>query len=387
MASATKRGQGKWLGRYRGPDGRERTKMFPTKGEARAWAEAQEARMRRGEWSDPSMARITVREWAPIWQATLAVKPKTAHSYDSLLRTCVLPRWGSVRLDQITLAEVRTWVAGMTGQDGEPLSPSRVRQAHHVLKAMLDLAVEDGRLIRNPAKPTSGKLKHMLPKVATAKPHRYLSHSQLIALSEHAGEHKALILVMGYCGLRWGEVSALQVRDLDLLARRLHVRRSVSDVGGVLMFSTTKTHETRAVPFPQSLAPLLEAQINGRGPDDPLFPAPHGNFLHPRNFRTRVFDKAVKDAGLPFITPHDLRHTAASLAVASGATVKAVQKMLGHASAAMTLDVYAGLFDDELDSVAERLEMGVSAARADYLRTADAASAPIAHLSGAGNAV
>lgn len=370
MASATKRAPGKWLGRYRGPDSRERTKTFPTKGEALAWAQEQERRMRRGEWSDPTLSKVTVAEWAKVWQSTLAVKPKTAHSYDSLLRNCVLPRWGSTRLDQITLADVRTWVAGMTGRNGQPLSPSRVRQAHHVLKALLDLAVEDGRLPRNPAKPTAGKLKHMLPKVAKTKPHRYLTHGQLIALSEHAGEHKALILVMGYCGLRWGEVSALRVRDLDLLARRLHVRRSVSDVGGRLVFSTTKSHETRAVPFPATLAPMLEAAIDGRGPDDPLFPAPQGGYLHPRNFRYRVFDRAVEAAGLPFITPHDLRHTAASLAVASGASVKAVQKMLGHASAAMTLDVYAGLFDDELDSVAERLEQGASAARADYLRTA-----------------
>jgi integrase len=69
-----------------------------------------------------------------------------------------------------------------------------------------------------------------------------------------------------------------------------------------------------------------------------------------------VFDKAAEDAGLAGLTPHELRHTAASLAVSAGANVKAVQRMLGHASAAMTLDVYSGLFDDDLDSVAARLD-------------------------------
>jgi integrase len=72
---------------------------------------------------------------------------------------------------------------------------------------------------------------------------------------------------------------------------------------------------------------------------------------------------------VPGLTPHDLRHTAASLAVQAGANVKAVQRMLGHASAAMTLDVYAGLFGDDLDAVAERLDEAAANARADYLRT------------------
>ena len=72
---------------------------------------------------------------------------------------------------------------------------------------------------------------------------------------------------------------------------------------------------------------------------------------------------------MPGLTPHDLRHTAASQAVQAGANVTAVQRMLGHASAAMTLDVYAGLFNDDLDAVADRLDAAAAAARADTLRT------------------
>ena len=87
------------------------------------------------------------------------------------------------------------------------------------------------------------------------------------------------------------------------------------------------------------------------------------------NFRSRVFVPAAERIGVPGLTPHDLRHTAASLAVQAGANVKAVQRMLGHASAAMTLDVYAGLFGDDLDAVADRLDAAAAAARADSLRT------------------
>jgi integrase len=84
--------------------------------------------------------------------------------------------------------------------------------------------------------------------------------------------------------------------------------------------------------------------------------------LRERNFRRRSFDRAVRAAGLEPLTPHDLRHTAVSLAISAGANVKSVQRMLGHASAAMTLDVYADLFDDDLGAVADRLDAARDAA-------------------------
>jgi integrase len=93
------------------------------------------------------------------------------------------------------------------------------------------------------------------------------------------------------------------------------------------------------------------------------------------NFRRRVFDRAAELVGLAGLKPHELRHTAASLAVAEGANVKAVQRMLGHASAAMTLDVYADLFEDDLDQVADRLDRAATRAGADSMRTGDAGPA------------
>ena len=108
----------------------------------------------------------------------------------------------------------------------------------------------------------------------------------------------------------------------------------------------------------------------GKDPDELVFTSPHGTPLRNHNFRARVFAPAARSIGLAGLTPHDLRHTAASLAVQAGANVKAVQRMLGHASAAMTLDIYAGLFGDDLDAVAERLDEAAARARADSLRTA-----------------
>jgi integrase len=98
------------------------------------------------------------------------------------------------------------------------------------------------------------------------------------------------------------------------------------------------------------------SEISDKAPDDLVFTTWRGKPLRNLNFRRDVFDRAADDAGLHGLTPHELRHTAASLAVSAGANVKAIQKMLGHASAAMTLDVYSGLFDDDLDGVAARLD-------------------------------
>ncbi len=94
----------------------------------------------------------------------------------------------------------------------------------------------------------------------------------------------------------------------------------------------------------------------GNARDEYVFTSPTGSVLRLMNFRRRCFARAAVVAGLEGLTPHELRHTAASLVVGAGANVKSVQRMLGHASAAMTLDVYSGLFDDDLDAVAERLD-------------------------------
>ncbi|WP_311966377.1 tyrosine-type recombinase/integrase [Arsenicicoccus cauae] len=139
------------------------------------------------------------------------------------------------------------------------------------------------------------------------------------------------------------------------------LRRSVSVVGSRLVWTTPKTHQVRSVPVPPALMRHVEEQCRGKGPEELVFTSPRGGPLRLNNWRRRVFDPAVERAGLVDLTPHDLRHTAASLAIASGANVKAVQQMRGHTSAAMTLDVYAGVFPDDLDAVGRSLDALVPA--------------------------
>lgn len=132
------------------------------------------------------------------------------------------------------------------------------------------------------------------------------------------------------------------------------------------MLSTPKTHERRSVPFPAVLADELAALMVGKDRNALVFTDMRGGVLRNSNWRARVFAPAVaacqkSDDSFPSITPHDLRHSAASLAISAGANVKAVQRMLGHAKASMTLDVYAYLFDTDLDAVAVELDAAIRA--------------------------
>ncbi|WP_372433876.1 tyrosine-type recombinase/integrase [Micromonospora coerulea] len=304
--------------------------------------------------------RPGVGDWAAQWFANqVQLKPSTRQRYASLLRIQVLPVWERVPLSAVTHADVGEWVRRMT-QAG--LAPSTVRQAHRVSSLLLALAVRDGRLTRNVAAGVR------LPRVGRADK-VFLTHAQVGELAAAAEPYGLIIRVLAYTGLRWGELAALRVRRVDLVKRRLLVAESVTEVNGRAVFGTPKTHQRRSVPLPRFLVEPIAAQVAGRPGDELVFTSPAGDVLRNNNFRRRVFDRAAESVGLAGLTPHELRHTAASLAVAEGANVKAVQRMLGHASAAMTLDVYADLFEDDLDQVADRLDRAAGRAAADSVRT------------------
>ncbi len=196
----------------------------------------------------------------------------------------------------------------------------------------------------------------------------YLTHRQVNGLIGEVEDAVAatVILFLTYTGLRWGEMAALKIGSFDMLRRRVTVTEAVAEVRGRLVWDTPKSHERRSVPFPAFLAPPLAALMEGKGRDDLMFAGAKGAVLRVSTFRPRVFAPAVArcqtiDRDFPSVTPHDLRHTAASLAISAGANVKAVQTMLGHKSAAMTLDTYSDLFPDDLDAVAARLDEAVRA--------------------------
>jgi integrase len=358
-------GKGKrWRARFVDDEGREHAKSFTRKTDAQKWLDAEvTAKFATGTYVAPTAGRLTVADVYQSWfPAQSHISAKTVASRRSAWTSRVEPKWGDTLVIDVRTAAIRAWIAAMVAEGaGTPI----IENAFGVLRQVLGAAVEDRRIPRNPCEGVR------LPKRKHAD-RGYLSHEQVAALASAVERQGEVVRFLAYTGLRWGEMAALRVQDFDMLRRRVNVSRSVTESGG-LVWSTPKTWERRSVPFPAVLCNELAALMVGKGCDDLVFTDLRGGVLRNSNWRARVFRPAVAkcqatDEAFPTITPHDLRHTAASLAVSVNANVKAVQRMLGHAKASMTLDIYADLFDEDLDDVADRLDAAIQFT-ADGLRT------------------
>ncbi|MDF3280441.1 tyrosine-type recombinase/integrase [Gordonia sp. N1V] len=337
----------RWEVRYRKPTGQQtRKRGFASKAAATAYLHQVETDKAAGTYVDPSRGRVTVTEWATLWldgKANIATSTKSR--YQSIIDTWITPTFGSTAVSSVRHIDVQAWVSG------QDCSAASVVKNHRVLSQILELAVRDQRIPSNPARGVN------LPRVKHAK-RRYLTAAQVEELATAAEGWRPLVLLLAYTGLRWGEMAALQVADVDMLRRRLHVARAVTVVDGRFVWGEPKDHEQRWVPIPKSVAAELANHMAGKRRDDLVFKGERsGGPLRVKAARESWFDDAVVAAKCPDgLTPHELRHTAASLAISAGASVLAVQRMLGHAKASMTLDVYSDLFDDDLDSVATALD-------------------------------
>lgn len=126
----------------------------------------------------------------------------------------------------------------------------------------------------------------------------------------------------------------------------MRVEGAATEVRGRLVFGAPKSYEARTVIVPRFVIDAVQPRLEGKDEDARVFTAPRGGPVRLNNFRRRVFGPAAERIGTPGLVPHDVRDTAASLAISSGASIKAVQTMLAHASAKMTLDVYGSLFEE-----------------------------------------
>lgn len=338
--------------RYRRPDHTAAEKRgFTTMSDAQLYLSMVTVSKSKGEYIDPKASRVPVRMFSDSWlrpkQPPMS-KPSYYMTLERAWKNHVDPVWGEREIWSIRRSEVQDWVSDLATQKSRTV----VVRALGVLAGILDVAIDDRRLVNNPAR----RIRN-LPRNGPGKRRVYLTHDQVATLAA-CSAHPTLILTLAYAGLRWGEVTALRVRSVNRLRRRFVIEENAVTIGYEIHVGTPKTHKNRSVPYPERLTPMIEKACAGKGPEGLLS---GDGVSHMRNSGAQGwFANAVKraqavDPSIPRLTPHDLRHTAASLAISSGANVKAVQRMLGHASAAMTLDTYADLFDDDLDAVAARL--------------------------------
>jgi integrase len=335
-----------YLARYRPPgSSRKVSKSFSRRQDARDWLTTVENSKITGAYVDPNRSKVTVGTWADEWlESKLDLAPKTRDRYAGIIREHIRPRWGALQLSEVTHGEVQRWLSRLQ------VAPATVKKVHRVLSMILAYAVKDGRLAVNPAAGVS------LPRVRQAEK-RYLTHEQVAELAEAVGPgYRLVVQFLAYTGLRWGEMAALRVHRIDFLRRRVLVAESVTTTKGGLVWGDTKGHERREVPLPRFLLEDLAQHVAGKSADDLVFTGLRGNPLRSQIFQRATLNQACEQAGIARLTPHELRHTAASLAIASGADIKVVQQMLGHKSATMTLDQYGHLFGDRLDVVADAMD-------------------------------
>lgn len=316
--------------------------------------------------------------------APLKRRAGTVAHYREMLRRYVRPALGAHRLDQLSPRDVQRLVADLE-RDGMPkgatqievrrgkrrkpgpLSPQTIRYAHAVLSAALEQAVRSQLIASNPARGVE------LPKRATDRRMRALTIDEAARLRAAASGDRleALFLLLIGTGLRPGEALALRWTDLDLDAGRLRVERSLGRrrKGEPWRFEAPKTAGSRrTVPLPATIVRALRANRAAQaverlaagacyGDLDLAFATPLGGPLAGGTIVRRHFKPMLTRAGLPAtVRLYDLRHSAATHMLAGGASVRAVADRLGHASAKMTLDVYAHALPAQIDETTAILE-------------------------------
>lgn len=355
FGSVRKLGSGRWQVRYSDPvTGRLRPapQTFTTKTEAGRWLAVLEADMLRGNWIDPAAAQMPFAELAERWYATkIHLRESTKAQYRYLLNKHILPFFGDRAIGSITVLDIQTWLADRHANGR--LCANSVAKTYKLLRMVMDVAVEAGLILRSPCR-IKGAGTERLPEMQAATPEQVAAIASVVD-----PRWQGLVLMAAYSGLRWGELAGLRQKYLDPLHKKVRVVDQLLEVNGHLSFAPPKTSAgTRTVALPQFLFEVMIEHValySPPGPESLVFVMPEGTPLRRENFRRRVWYPAVKAVGMEGFRFHDLRHTNATLAAASGAPLVALMSRLGHTSAPAALR-YQHKVDGQDEAVAKFLE-------------------------------
>lgn len=343
---------GHYRARYIGPDGRryKAPTTFLNKGDARAWLALQQADIIRKAWTPPDAAqkidnRLTFRAYAKTWLADRRVKGeplkvRTREHYAWLLDEHLLPTFGGMPIASITADHVRAWHTRMGRA-----TPTARSHAYGLLNAIMNTAVSDGKVVLSPCVIRGAGTSRRVHKIRPA------TLGELATLTEAMpAPYQAMILLASWCALRFGELTELRRKDIELTAHTehdddgnptvihegvVHVERAVVRAGEGFEVGDPKSDAgIRDVAIPPHLVPVLQAHLDthvGAGGEALLFPAKHGGHLAPGTLYRRFYT-ARTAAGRPDLRFHDLRHSGAVLAAQTGATLAELMARLGHST-------------------------------------------------------
>jgi integrase len=330
FGSIRKLPSGRYQARHLGPDGliRPAPQTFERKRDAELWLSQTEADLARGAWTDPEAGRVRLGDFADAWLAERTnLSETTRERYASSLKLQIRPQLGHLSLREITDATIRRWRKDLLDAG---VGASSVAKAYRLLRAVLNTAVEDELIRRNPC-----RIKAAGNDGSPERP--VLDVAQVLAAARAVPDrYRALVVLATFTSLRFGELAALQRGNIDTANALVHVRRAQIELSdGRLLIKSPKTEAgKRSVSIPAAVLPDLEAHLTRYalpGPEGRVFTATGGTPLRRQNFR-RVWVKALAAADLPPVHFHDLRHTGNTLAAAGGASLRELMARMGHAS-------------------------------------------------------
>jgi integrase len=347
-----KRPNGKWRVKvkFRGVIVADRT--FDRRGDAVRWEMEQKRLLQSGEFVSPAAGRITVAELADEYRESRLgqVSVRAWESDESALRVHIVPAFRHKPISSVSSVEIERFLTDLA-VSRSVRTAARVRTT---LRGLFRYAVRTRRLPKSPAedvalpRPDSrtGKVVEIHP-----FPVEVLA-SVVKSQRAHSERYADITLVLALTGVRLGELRGLRVRDVvDVPYPALVVKRSIPQSGRTsapIERATTKSGRSRLVPLSAPVQPVVARWVEGREPDDLLFPAPEGGYLRAQNWRRAVHWNETSLGR----RPHDLRHTAASLWIAAGIDIKTVSAWLGHSTAKLTLDTYGHLMGTDADRAA-----------------------------------
>lgn len=321
--------------------GRQHKRSFRTLSEARRFKGQTDA------GGAAPTSRETLVSYAERWLAVYTgrtgkgLSARTRDSYRDAVERIIVPylraKAPSLRLDEAAPTDVRAYIAHLTAQG---YAPATVRRYHAPLRAMLATAYEDGLTPRNPA----SEVRVIVPGERDRKPKRMTADQTRALLAAMPADHADLAYLMAATGLRIGEALGLTWADF----RRNDGGRPVLTV----CRSKTAAGE-RSVPLtPETVRRLTarRSEVAHECDDDPIFASVFGTPIDAHNWRRRVFRPAAEAAGVPWATPHMLRHGMASLIAQQGYSPAHIAAHLGHADGGV-LALRTYVHADPIDSL------------------------------------
>lgn len=323
---------------------------FLTKGDAAAWLDMRHAELLEHRWKPaPPVERGTEQfeVYARRWLAERELKPRTRAEYGKTLSNKLVPAFGDTRLRDITADEVRAWYKSL-----DPAHKTARTHAYALLRTILGTAASEGELDANPV--------HIMGAGSTkrARVIRPATLDELATIAENMPpRYRCMVLLASWTALRFGELTELRRRDLDLDRAVIRVTRAVSWPDGKPVVGSPKSDAgVRDVFIPPHLVPALRAHLAEHaqpGPDGLLFPNTDGNHMHHGSLY-KVFKPARAAAGRPDLSWHGLRHTGATMAAQQGATLAELMDRLGHSTVTAALR-YQHAASDRQAELARRL--------------------------------